>query len=494
MQTIAESIHRNVRVIQTEYDNLTPSLYSAFLASANFWHLLQGEKILIYQEDSIIYRKNINDFLEWDYIGAPWPAKQNDAPILVGNGGFSLRSKSVMLRVIESISIMDTVPNSSTLGYMKSTNSTVMPEDVYFTLNIQRLGLGRVAPVSIASSFSTETIYNPSSLGGHNFWLSDKQWKDSVSTIVPQFTCLTGLKTTHRGGWASVLSSLTDAGIVDPSGKFDFVSVVEEVYMWGLIQLRPKRKWTGIVHCTPNAPNHLKNLNISMLVNNNLFLKDLTSCKVLFTLSEYVSDYLRKHLPKLQPRIVTLFHPVENTGFPEFTMEKYLANNEKYVLQVGQQLRKVTSIFKLHPAGHTTLWLTGSPNLAKCRKMVDEEIRVYNEKVSIAEKTIFYTSTFEEYDAFLEKNIVFVDLYDSAANNTVLECIIRNTPILANRTPGVLEYLGIDYPLYFQTLQDVDTLLTTENLTLAHEYLKSMDKSKFTMDYFVRSFVKEVCA
>ena len=66
----------------------------------------------------------------------------------------------------------------------------------------------------------------------------------------------------------------------------------------------------------------------------------------------------------------------------------------------------------------------------------------------------------------LEKNIVFIDLYDSAANNTVLECIIRNTPLIVNRTPGVVEYLGEDYPLYFDNLDEVDGLLELEKLSV----------------------------
>lgn len=180
-------IHPNIRVVLTPYDNLTPSLYSRFLASADFWNMLHGEKILIYQEDSIIFKNNINDFLEWDYIGAPWPRHQNDTQNGVGNGGFSLRTRAVMLDVISRKSILDTKPNSSTLEYMTNTNSTVLPEDVYFSKNIQELGLGKVAPWHAAFNFSTETQYNPNSMAGHNFWLSDPAWEARVYKSLFEF-------------------------------------------------------------------------------------------------------------------------------------------------------------------------------------------------------------------------------------------------------------------------------------------------------------------
>jgi beta-1,4-mannosyl-glycoprotein beta-1,4-N-acetylglucosaminyltransferase len=95
---------------------------------------------------------------------------------------------------------------------------------------------------------------------------------------------------------------------------------------------------------------------------------------------------------------------------------------------------------------------------------------------------MYYTSTFQEYDELLSKNIVFIHLFDAAANNTVLECIIRNTPIIVNRIEAVVEYLGEDYPLYFNELSEVPDLLN--KVEQAHIYLKNMDKTSISMDYF----------
>ena len=54
---------------------------------------LYTEKILIYQEDTMIFKDNINDFIEYDYIGAPWPSHKNDNSYNVGNGNIFFKDK-----------------------------------------------------------------------------------------------------------------------------------------------------------------------------------------------------------------------------------------------------------------------------------------------------------------------------------------------------------------------------------------------------------------
>ena len=183
MVTMCANISSEITVIKTDYENLNQSTYSLLLASKPFWELFTGEKILLYQEDSCIFKSNVDDFLQWDYVGAPWPKHQNDSPNAVGNGGFSLRSRQCMLDVIDRVSIFDTNLASSTREYMQNAGMTICPEDVYFSKNMQDYGIGKVADWDSASAFSTELIYNGDSFGGHNFWLSDDKWKERVYSI-----------------------------------------------------------------------------------------------------------------------------------------------------------------------------------------------------------------------------------------------------------------------------------------------------------------------
>jgi hypothetical protein len=178
---LCNTISPNINIIKIELDNLLVNDYNNLLTSIEFWNLFKGEKLLIYQEDSIMFNNNINDFLIYDYIGAPFPKYVNDTPNLVGNGGFSLRSKTKMINVIKKISINDTIFNSSTLQYMKNNGLTTPPEDVYFSKNLQELNLGIVASYDTALRFSTESVINTNSLGGHKFWIGNKNWKDLMN-------------------------------------------------------------------------------------------------------------------------------------------------------------------------------------------------------------------------------------------------------------------------------------------------------------------------
>ena len=175
---ICGAISRNINIVQIDKYNVLPSEYSKLLTSVSFWNLFKGEKILIYQEDSFIFNYNINDFIHFDYIGAPFQKNVNDTPNLVGNGGFSLRSKSKMIEVIQKKSPLDTEYNSSTKKYMKNSNLDFPPEDVYFSKNMQELNIGLVADWDTASLFSSESVFNEKSFGGHKFWLSNKKWKE----------------------------------------------------------------------------------------------------------------------------------------------------------------------------------------------------------------------------------------------------------------------------------------------------------------------------
>ena len=102
---MCKSISDNIKIIKYEIDNMTQEEYSNMVMTTDFWNSLNGEKILIFQEDTLIFKNNIDDFIEYDFIGAPFPSNSNDTPNRVGNGGFSLRSKSKMIEVITKCNI-----------------------------------------------------------------------------------------------------------------------------------------------------------------------------------------------------------------------------------------------------------------------------------------------------------------------------------------------------------------------------------------------------
>jgi len=126
------------------------------LTNPKFWQRVRGEKILFFQIDSIMCSNSphkITDFLQYDFIGAPWDSSwfkfsQID---VVGNGGFSLRSRSKLLALLALI------------PYDRK-----IPEDVWYALNLRRVN-GSVAPINVAKTFAVESIYYDRPLGTHRF-------------------------------------------------------------------------------------------------------------------------------------------------------------------------------------------------------------------------------------------------------------------------------------------------------------------------------------
>jgi len=488
------SIHPNIKVIKTNYDQMTPATYNVFLTSLEFWNLLVGDKILIYQEDSCIFKDNIKQFLNYDYIGAPWPYTQNDNPFCVGNGGFSLRTRQNMIDVINTISVQDTKFNTSTIEYINNANLLFPPEDVYFSLNMIKFNIGKVAPFDIATLFSTEQITNYKSLGGHNFWLNDPFWQQRVTNLVATFTPnYNKNELTHRGGWSHVLDNgLIKYGFYNSKSSLDFYDMADLNIEQIIETTNNGRIWAGIFHFTPKTPKYLSKLNIKGFFKNAKFVSTFKKCLFVVTLCDYLYKYLKTLFEKLNiiVPIYVIKHPVV-MDVPQFKMNKYIDNPKKSIIQIGKQLRKVTSIYLLQPIpNHQKLWLTGTPHYSRCTKLLNDELtylNLSNFQINIKDVKMFYTTTFAEYDEYLNKNIVFIDLWDATANNAVLECICRNTPLIVNKVAGVVDYLGENYPLYFNHLDEVPQLITQENILAAHNYLKQMDKTELHLDHFVKT-------
>ena len=495
MVNMCSTISNKIKIIKTNFDNLFPSQYSAFLTSLDFWNLLNGEKILIHQEDSIIFKNNIEDFLCWDYIGAPWPQHQNDNNAGVGNGGISLRTKSVMVQIINTIHPLNTQFNSHTLEYIKNTNSTFPPEDVYFSKNMEDLGIGLLADRITASDFSTESVCNKNSFAGHNFWLNDLDWKNRIyENNVIQFKNTSDSyvnSITHRGGWKTVIDSLINANFYNKSSKIRFYDTVEIGFL--INNEVCFEKWCGIIHWVPNTPNHLTYLDINVMFEKPNFIESLKTCTYIITLSKYLTKYIKNkfHDMNLSIPVYTLKHPVVTENIIPFNYEEYKNNSNKKLIQIGQQLRKVSSIYLLNSLNYEKMWLTGCKDMNHANFLLQKELENLNidKNKFITNVEMTYTETFSHYDWLLSRNVVFVDLFDAGANNTVLECIVRNTPIIINKIEPVVEYLGHGYPLYFNNLDEVPFLLSYEKILEAHVYLRNMDKHDLSMGFFTKALI-----
>jgi hypothetical protein len=91
--------------------------------------------------------------------------------------------------------------------------------------------------------------------------------------------------------------------------------------------------------------------------------------------------------------------------------------------------------------------------------------------------------TNDEYDELLSKNLVFLNLIDCSAVNTVLECVVRGTPIFVNRLPALEEVLGADYPGFYRDFADAEDKVGKVSVVEAcHLHLVGLDKFRYRLD------------
>jgi hypothetical protein len=80
---------------------------------------------------------------------------------------------------------------------------------------------------------------------------------------------------------------------------------------------------------------------------------------------------------------------------------------------------------------------------------------------------------------------------DASAVNTLIECIIRNTPILINKIPPVVEFLGENYPFYYTTFFEASQKATDlDKITHAHTYLNNMNKEYLNINLMINDLNK----
>jgi hypothetical protein len=189
-----------------------------------------------------------------------------------------------------------------------------------------------------------------------------------------------------------------------------------------------------------------------------------------------------------------LYHPTQIPDI-KFSIDKFKKNNNKKIIQIGWWLRKLHSIFRL-PAieGYSKVALGIKDKLSKYMFQLENQ-HEYGNRINIFKNDVELLDRVsdEEYDDLLSKNIVFVEMYDSSANNLVIECIARNTPILINAVGGVIDYLGEDYPFYFKTLKEAAKKLKDIKLIEKTNYYLKNNKDvnhKIQFDTFYDGLVK----
>uniref|UniRef100_A0A061SK36 DUF5672 domain-containing protein n=1 Tax=Tetraselmis sp. GSL018 TaxID=582737 RepID=A0A061SK36_9CHLO len=143
---------KGAKLVKLDVHSVDIADLNRMMLSSRFWREIGADKVLVFQTDSLLLHSKINQFLDYDYVGAPW-AVANDlwkkppwVSLLyngVGNGGLSLRTVPVIRSLLES-------PGSSPCP--------VFQEDVTLACMVENSAEYEVAPRSAAYRFAVEVL------------------------------------------------------------------------------------------------------------------------------------------------------------------------------------------------------------------------------------------------------------------------------------------------------------------------------------------------
>ena len=140
---------RFIELINLGVSNLSINDYNNLCLDKRFYEKIPTDTFMIFQTDTMINplkRNLIDEFIDYDYIGAPW----NNG--FVGNGGLSIRKKNKVLYILNN------VPYSGGIN-----------EDGYFSYSFKNNNFN-IAPYNVALRFSIETVFNSDFFGVHAPW------------------------------------------------------------------------------------------------------------------------------------------------------------------------------------------------------------------------------------------------------------------------------------------------------------------------------------
>lgn len=191
------------------------------------------------------------------------------------------------------------------------------------------------------------------------------------------------------------------------------------------------------------------------------------------TVSEYQEKFLREHGVN---NVSTILHPTP-LDVPRWNLAKFRLT--KNVYHIGFHCRDIDFFRDVASKVEHNLmfnYLIPKENLGatmpQCIKIVP---RVRQ----------------QGYEEILQSSVVFMHLSDTTANNTVLECVARGTPILVNPVGGIKEYLGDNYPLYYNSPEDAVFLLENIRkgnlLEKTHDYLLNK-RNRYSIKLFINRF------
>ena len=276
----------------------------------------------------------------------------------------------------------------------------------------------------------------------------------------------------HRAGWVYALDCMrelhSDHGtkvISFVEKKFVFGSEVGEARN-GFQQIH--EPWIGFVHCPLVIPiwfNH--DYSPEQFFRQDNFQQAMRHCVGLYSLSTPLAVWLRERFPG---PVDVVLHPTELVA-RTFSTKNWCRRRARKVIQLGFWLRRLNAIWNLPLPGNYTKVIVGV-NQPWQKNMLYLEREILGEAHDDGDVTWHGLLSNEAYDELLTSAIVFIDFYDTSANNAIVECIARGIPVVCPPSQAVVDYLGAEYPLYFRSyLHAAELCMDDVMIERAHMYM-----------------------
>lgn len=277
-----------------------------------------------------------------------------------------------------------------------------------------------------------------------------------------------------NNGWRAISSALKSISNLKGINCYEWLDkAIKEKVLEG--------EWAGFLHSPITHPEEYpvkysqRLMPVSKLVGDEYFKEKLDSCKAIFVFTEQVQKFILKNTKF--SKVFALKHPSAFHG----TKRRW--ERAEKVIHIGQQMRRYHSFANLKTEIKKVLIKPFSceEDLVEMRRYTDQDDIEFVEQMDE-----------HQYVETMCNSVVFLDLYDVAACNTIIECISLSVPILVNRLEGCFEYLGKDYPMYYDDLHDATNKISDKQLMMrTSEYLKKMNKDHLSVDFFIKDLISK---
>ena len=284
----------------------------------------------------------------------------------------------------------------------------------------------------------------------------------------------------HFNGWVSIINELKTRFTRQDFIIHPFLDRDVLFFRDKLLQLK-QQNWVGFVHFpTHGAPllhPDINSVNVVKYIDTSEYKE---GCKGLIVLTEKARNVLSKitNIP-----IIRLWHPKYTLNY-KFNIDKYF--NQPTLRHPGKAYRNFYPFFQIQTSLKKKIHIEPEnlPLIHSCLELHGYKVQDFSVKI----KTKFLSD--KKYIKKLTSSIGFGYYYDCEASNSILEHLMTHTPTIVNRLPSIEEYLGSDYPLYYENvISDLDKfLLDRQFIQDTSNYLKSRSKMpQFSLDYFCDS-------